>query len=548
MGKCSVENCNNECFEQEDKCILHCEKDDSFQSNDNNVKFFYYALIEYITPLVLRASKEYKISIGSIEHQKTIIWNFLDGLDNNDRTFDIKEALTNKITLKDIRFPINGIPNAQYNYDKVLNKLINIEFNNCYFNDDLSLNNYKNLTFRRCTFLGEWYHIFCNEIKYIECIFEDFIIDNISEDKLIVENHLLYYCGFKNIRCSGTRFKKRFFKFNHINKHKKIETIAFIYCEFQDDFILNDIEVNNDIFTINNIDLSQSKFEKKVKIQNCHIKGKANFENTSFIKLADFYKTEFFNNNFFKTDFKDISVFTEAVFHEKVDFKYTTFAELALFRKTKFEKTVDFEDAIFKEEANFLEINANGVANRETARIIKNSFEQQNNIIEANRFYAKEMKKREQELNKDILKGENILEWLIFKIHSISSDHSQSWFLTLLWIFIISIIFSVHKENVLLSKDLLLGSVLVGVVSSIVLYCNRELKYIKHMASLLILILLLVNYLTVINAPLDTLAKNISSLAKLEKELTFYDLIFKITIAYLLYQFIISVRQNTRRK
>ena len=38
------------------------------------------------------------------------------------------------------------------------------------------------------------------------------------------------------------------------------------------------------------------------------------------------------------------------------------------------------------------------VKNRETARKIKDTFEKQNNIIEANRFYKLEMKEREKEL------------------------------------------------------------------------------------------------------------------------------------------------------
>jgi len=31
MGTCSLENCKNECFEKEDRCILHCEKDDWYE-------------------------------------------------------------------------------------------------------------------------------------------------------------------------------------------------------------------------------------------------------------------------------------------------------------------------------------------------------------------------------------------------------------------------------------------------------------------------------------------------------------------------------------
>ena len=78
------------------------------------------------------------------------------------------------------------------------------------------------------------------------------------------------------------------------------------------------------------------------------------------------------------------------------------------------------------------------IANRETARIIKDSFEQQNNIIEANKFYALEMKEREKELDSK----KDFFEWLVFKFHGLSSNHSQDWTLVLFWIININFFYS----------------------------------------------------------------------------------------------------------
>ena len=50
------------------------------------------------------------------------------------------------------------------------------------------------------------------------------------------------------------------------------------------------------------------------------------------------------------------------------------------------------------------------------------------------------MAEREKELK--LLK--NPIEWLIFKIHSISSNHSQDWLLSLLWIFNLTILYSIY--------------------------------------------------------------------------------------------------------
>lgn len=573
MSTCSVENCKNECCEEEDKCILHCEKINSLENN----KFFYDALIDYITPLVLRASKEYKTSIDPMEHEKTIILSFLDGVDNKDKTFDIKEALTNKITLKDIIFPINGSLNAEYNYVSVLNKLTNIEFKNCHFKDSgVCLSNNMHLRFEKCTFLGEWKHIFCEQIKYLNCEFDDFVIDNKSADKLIVKNHLLYNCGFQNICCSGTIFKKRFFKFNNINKYKKIENIELINCEFDEDFILNITDNENkedpEYFEITNINFEHSIFHRKVKIQFCKIKEKASFFNTNFKDLADFYNTKFNEVVFERADFEKVSVFSEAEFNQDVDFKYVKFLSKSIFRDMVIEGKLNLRNSIFGDDANFLDITSKKrekdeetkefygeprviqVANRETARIIKNFYDNSNNIMEANKFYALEMKEREKELTKDILKGKNILEWLIFKIHSISSDHSQNWFLALFWITYFTFMYSFlshfyNKDAPLLNSSI---TIIYFNISLIIgLFIDNIKRKIRVISSTLIAIISYIIYGTSTrDFVLGCFSKNINPFSIMlgEEDITFGLLIFKITIAYLIYQFIVSVRQNTRRK
>lgn len=301
-----------------------------------------------------------------------------------------------------------------------------------------------------------------------------------------------------------------------------IERLKFVNC------ILNTLQIDNSSSIINlileksniknrlviekqnikSLDFSESTFHGKVKVKNCIKIDNAIFTNTVFKDLADFYKSHFYNVTFDKTMFNDIVVFTESKFYKDVNFKYTTFEKLALFRKTIFEKTVNFEDSIFKEEANFLNITAN-MANRETARIIKNSFEQQNNIIEANKFYALEMKKKSKELK--IL--ESPLEWIVFKLHGISSNHSQSWLLPLFWIMIVSYLY-------------ILFSTKFNLIESFLYNLMIKKNLLNEIADLI----------------------NPFSIMTSKDPMTFGLLLFKIIIAYLIYQFIVSVRQNTRRK
>ena len=564
MNKCTVckQKFDNRYFVvEQNKCILHSDK-----NNANNINYFHDAFINYIAK---KLNKYYsKESLNQFLTEDHIKNKILDCLNNKETEVSdgLAEALEHKILLRNIKFPLSSLVDTKLHYVNILNKLSFIEFNNCYFEDELELDNNQKLIFRKCHFSGEWQHILCKEIKYIKCIFENFIIDNIAEDKLTVENHLLYNCSFKNIHCEGVIFKKRFFKFDNVNKYKKINDLKLINCEFQGDFILN-ITDNEDereleYFEIKNLDLAHSTFERKVKIQFCNIEKEANFYNTKFKDLADFYRTKFNKVVFERTDFEKISVFSEVEFNKNVNFKYTKFLGKSIFRDTIIKQELDLRNSIFDDEASFLDItsqkrklNYKGfpigdakdikVANRETARIIKNFYDNSNNIIEANKFYALEMKKREKELKEATVDTGNIkviLDYFVFKIHGMTSNHSQDWILALLWMINITFMYSIsyfasnYHNNVL---------------STVSFYSIIFLLFIHPKPNYLLKILLLITafiFIVFSFVSLDVIAVSINPFSKIGKDITLYTLIYKTIMAYLLYQFVVSIRQNTRRK
>lgn len=319
---------------------------------------------------------------------------------------------------------------------------------------------------------------------------------------------------------------------------------------FKDRFTFNNMKHIEEIW------LRYAEFQKKVEFKKSYCKN-LDFENVTFKNLVDFYGSIFEGNiNFEKTTFKDISVFTNVIFKDDINFKYTTFEKLAQFKETVFEKSLNLEDTIIKEEINFLkiktkdnkELNSENMANRETARIIKDSFEQQNNIIEANKFYALEMKSREKELSPK----ENFFEWLVFKIHGISSNHSQDWILALFWILSFTFTFLtiefINTHYLTHAVDYILIDTLVflGFVSGSYLIIEYE-KINKFWY-------IGIYYIFYGFFSQDWLLKCFSnklnpfSIMTGNEELTFSGLIYKIIIAYLIYQLIISIRQNTRRK
>ncbi|WP_438712052.1 pentapeptide repeat-containing protein [Aquimarina muelleri] len=200
-----------------------------------------------------------------------------------------------------------------------------------------------------------------------------------------------------------------------------IQSIFFRDCNFYDEIKL---EHNSDyIFFENcnfykNIMAYNSTFNGKVRFRNCEFRGEVNFKNATFTELADFWMSKFYKKVvFYKTDFESTVVFSSATFYENVLFTYTLIDKLIIFRGTKFKKGLDLSLAIFsgklsvfdillkdfKTSAKYLDdsgyenlVNMSGdipIKNkRETFRILKKYFENNNNVVESLPFKVSEKK------------------------------------------------------------------------------------------------------------------------------------------------------------
>lgn len=526
MAECSVENCRNECFDAEqNKCILHCRKDK--KRNHRVIEEFNFALKDLID-----REMEREVKIIRLNNLHFPLNSFSD------------EVITKYDKLEKIRF-FDCYFYGKEDFFKL--KELKLEFDNCHFYENIKDIRFQDVFFHKCEF-------------YKSCE-----LCNQDSRKIVIENCFFMDCKINTINFKGLEFTNKLFLNCNINN------LILNNCIFNSDFILiyNDIS-NKSNNKINLLNFDESTFNKKVKIQ-FHNISEATFYNTKFENLADFYQTKFNNVIFERTDFKNISVFSETEFNCDVDFKYTKFLGKSIFRDMVIKGKLNLRDTIFADDANFLDITSeerkideNGefygepkviqVANRETARIIKNFYDSSNNIIEANKFYALEMKKREKELTKDIENGRNIVDWLIFKAHAISSNHSQDWLLALFWIIVIGALYTIISfcsTNTCLNNintPILIGSIFLVSLYSLHVYNKNDYK---QFTKYIFLFLLFVNYFALTkDVTLSCLADKINpfSIMTSEEPITFGLLMFKITIAYLIYQFIVSVRQNTRRK
>ena len=342
---------------------------------------------------------------------------------------------------------------------------------------------------------------------------------------------------------------------------QKAKSISFYDCIF-DDIVCSNYSFDYD-FVINkswvksNADFSNTSFKQKFDVSHTRFKGKTKFRNINFLnfslfnfsrfyKKVDFSFSIFENNvSFIESEFYKKSVFLLAVFNKNVSFNNSKFETLDLAR-TSFLGFVDFVGITNIQNERFSRFN---ISNRDTARNLKHQLEKIGNHIDSNLFYKIEMDFRKKELA-----GKNFFEHIVFLFHSMSSNYSQNWILALFWIFIIGMFASYLKiEDSFVSpmfyngfgKELTLA-IEVTVLTYLTLYNLVRGSKFTYILWIFISSLFIYWNLTE-DIYLNHFAKVINPFNN-GKDLTSLSLLFKLLLGYLAYQFIVSIRQNTRRK
>lgn len=578
MQKCDV-NCYDKCERNvylDKKCILHSKKAD-YQSDkrDKTLETFYDEFIIYIINEVFDdfIKDDKNLSLKSIvlnndkyleekEKARVLLHDYIKESKFNNKKYN--ETLK-KITFipKCIHFPERNSRDS-FDYLKLLNLFGKIHFNYCeFYISNLNLENVE-CFFQDCHFHNSWtlydYALLDNEDKtiYQTCVFNGYVSNYTPEErtKLANYNHIQfdYTCQFNNdIKFYRTRFQQMLFNTNQNNylDENFINTLHFESCIFDKKFILNGYAITNCTFIDSNL---IEKFEfKENTIDNFYI------NNTNFNSLADLYGSTFRIFKISKSIFNNFVGFENCNFgsinnlkNEIATFKYATFIDFINFRNTTFSSGLDIQNINLKEAPNFLSMNVNFKnTNRETLRIVKDSFDKNGNIIEGNKFYQMEMQKREEELSDKKNSDRDIIEWLVFKIHGISSNHSQNWVLSLLWIINLTFIYSQYK--ILLTQDLTEYLIIPFILNTLLIFISL-INISGHMRKKYHILISIPIYFVYSFITKDyylyCFSNNINpfSIMTGEQTLTFSLLVYKMLIAYLIYQFIISIRQDTRRK
>lgn len=340
---------------------------------------------------------------------------------------------------------------CQFNLSSIDLKLTNVSFFDCLFSTTYEVLNIK--------LRAEYSYDDC---LYQHCKFEGNLLCGIDDEKhkTVIQHPLFSNCSFaKNIELRNTELKGYLFDPDP-RYPTRLGSLIAKNCIFQSGTYLNIKNIMSK--AVFRSCLFKGKFEfKKNKIDNLFI------DDCNFEKVADFNGSSFQRFNINKSIFSTFAGFENCTFGSShlehtitirkakphrmtAHFSHVTFLEHSSFRSARFEEGLNIEKINTIEPPNFHETYVSFKrTNKETFRIIKHSLDAHGAHIEANKYFALEMKKHQQE------KTLNFWDGLIYKANGLTSNFGQSYLRAITCIIILSVVFSlltVGQDSNLLYK------------------------------------------------------------------------------------------------
>ncbi|GGD34253.1 hypothetical protein GCM10012288_05290 [Malaciobacter pacificus] len=343
----------------------------------------------------------------------------------------------------------------------------------------------------------------------IEIVFKNCKFANITVNEQIIRDDIFIEFDINDekvknlqmnfIRISTSKFHGKFY----INKQ---------YDGYKEEFSIFKLLIENSIF-YDNFKLHKCKIEE-IHIKDCDFERNADFFKSKFLsgEKQDKQQIEIY---FHALNFRGLVLFGDVYFYKKFHLQYVTIEGYSHFRNAIFEEGLDLDYANIQHEMNFFgckgleKLNSRKNTSQETYRIIKHNFKKLNNTIEANQYHSLELSTHRKNIK--ILDAfldcriplQNILDWLVSFFHLITSNYSKNWFLTLIWIVIVSI-----GTNLCLEHEL---------------YLNKQINWEC-----------IFKYLNILTSKDDFDNSYIA--------MTFN----KVLLGYLYYQFLTAIRRNTK--
>lgn len=364
--------------------------------------------------------------------------------------------------IRDVHFPAND-ERQGFGYTQLLKLFPSLHFFGCHFYSNALALGYVSTTvrFEACTFHLPWQvdegsGPGQDRVLFDACRFEQGVA--IQGDELgqsPIDSALAFFRDGvirKTLSLNGMRTEIPIFA-NTLAHKPEIDIINIENCEFSGRFTLANTE------TISEIRLSSTVFKDKFALIHCPI-DQFSAKNANFEGLADFYQSTFESFLIRKSIFRDFAGFEDCRFgstgktSKQITLRYASFYSFINFRNAEFCLPLDLRNTNRHEQPNFLDCSFSQSArtgtDRETFRIIKNSFEAVGNRIEANVFFAHEMEAYRRELREAARQHgcrwrlwERLLVWVNFVL----SRHGQSYWQPLLGVLISAALVALQQAN-----------------------------------------------------------------------------------------------------
>lgn len=554
---CEHPQCNLEVFEN-NKCIFHCEKDNWFIKNDKNKK-------TWDTNKVNQFWKELN-DLLKIYYENSTNKKKLDiSLFGSITSFG-QSTSKNYKTIKNFHIPplldiTNLDENLPYYY-----------FDDCIFIDDfiidLKLEDKqikKDFVFSRCTFKGTFEiksyragfdgvldisgtkHF--DDIKFEGDYFKSVIINNI--------NHSLHHQTKVNIIFSPNLLIRHMLfdsiVFRYLDK-AMINSILLDYVKVKNFFIgkkvydksnINEFRIQNSIieqFNISDSNIKEFKIKEAHFLNNAHV----NIENIKF------------NNFILDGLYQD----AEYIYFNQIEISDKILLNKADLHGTIFESFKISSDAIKEiNDSSFIDTHLNSIewgniksikSSRNIFRQLKALSDSKANYIDANNFFVKEMKEYKKELSEKNWFSSWWEEKLIFLINEQISFFGRSWFQSLVWLFIISLVFfNIVEEYV--KPTLTVQFIITGFLFYVISKIRDKIKFVKLSYIVPHLFVMIFLFYMTDKSMFDSLNElsnfiNPTSYGEYkDKGWASIWTLHKTFVAIIIYHFTISLRRQTKR-
>jgi len=391
------------------------------------------------------------------------VWMFVDERDGPQQEeadlYDVGETLAQSpLIISGVHFHPPTTRPLQ-DEEALLGLVPKILFKECHFHtfEFLEKANTVRCHFEDCTFHILWHQpIFESPINglvlYKNCTFNQGVELN---GEVIATNYNALFCNcyISQLTLNDLNLKDTKVFANTLDGASTVRSLRLENCHIHTKFLLDNVS------DIERIDILSSEFSEKFAMIACKV-NQLKIVNTNFHGLVDFYQTRFESFQIQKSIFKDFSGFEDCVFGKegtsgkKIELRYVTFYSFINFRQARFNQPLDLRNTNRDEQPNFLDCTFSNAArlgtDRETYRIIKQSFEAVGNRIEANAFFAHEMDAYRHEL-RERRRGKyfsmpNAEEFLLM-LNALISRHGQSYGRPLLWLLGTAGLFALQQAN-----------------------------------------------------------------------------------------------------